>query len=127
MVRYEDRVPICVQPVRRGAEAFLKTCGWCQRVQDSFGEWSEIERHVAILERIGPGQGVLITHGICDRCLHDLLWQSPRPRRARPGEEGGQYWPRMRAVGLGRADHPGVRKRFARGHQVAAMHRRRIR
>lgn len=72
-LQVEPRPPVpLLEPDRKRAEEWVRSCAWCSRIHVGAGQWAEVEaaaEHLRLFERDALPR---LTHGICEEC-HDRL------------------------------------------------------
>lgn len=71
VVRAERREPVTLSAASADADDFIKSCGWCKRM-DARGRWVEIEEAVQLLALFDRPRLPAMSHGICPTCLRRM-------------------------------------------------------
>lgn len=73
VVREEPRPAVrLLQPDVPRSDELLRICAWCKRV-DVEGAWVEVEEAIERLELFDRPTLPELTHGVCERCSHELV------------------------------------------------------
>jgi hypothetical protein len=51
------------------SDEFVKTCGWCNRIEAPTGSWAQVEDAVFLLDLFWTHLPPKLLHGICSECL----------------------------------------------------------
>lgn len=82
------RLPLVDRNTPRSVD-LLRTCGWCNRVEDGHGGWAHVEDAVARLRLFEAERMPRLSHGICGGCLQKMMaTESPGRRPGAPARAG---------------------------------------